>query len=243
MPKKAVEAVLHRHQTQQPTEDIRVIGFRRDGQVLEAELTLHRPRSDKNDSSELIFTAVFPDASLAQLKEIKLQHRAYAWIEFGDVALQPGKSAAKETSPPTAPPSGGEGKPRGRSTADAASGMPLRRFDPGFPVGMIALSPDGKLIAAANVGPTRLGLRGGTGVIADNWRPVVKLFDTATGKTVVPVKFTTKEEDALDSENVTPLEIAVLAFSPDGKVVAVGTRWGHLRLCDADRRTAAVSGG
>ena len=98
---------------------------------------------------------------------------------------------------------------------------------------MIALSPDGKLTAAANVGPTRLGLRGGTGVIADNWRPVVKLFDTATGKNVVPVKFTTKEEDALDSENVTPLEVAVLAFSPDGKVVAVGTRWGHLRLCDA----------
>ena len=53
VPKKAVEVILHRHQSHVPTEDIRMLGFRRDGQVVEAELDLHRPKSDKNDSMAL----------------------------------------------------------------------------------------------------------------------------------------------------------------------------------------------
>ncbi len=93
LPKHGVSWVLQRNPAGLPSEDLRVIGLRRDGAVVEAEMRLQGPK----DGKEL--TALFVDAWLRQFKEIKLQHRRYHWVEFRDVALQPDKSAPKEKRP------------------------------------------------------------------------------------------------------------------------------------------------
>ncbi len=128
------------------------------------------------------------------------------------------------------------GTKEGKTSRAPVSSLPapLHRFDPGFPVGLIACSPDGKLIAAANDRPTMILLGGGHSKVANNWQPAVKLYDAATGKTIVSLKLAAKEEDALfaDPETVAAFRASALAFSPDGTVLAVGTGIGQVKLFD-----------
>jgi serine/threonine-protein kinase len=84
-PKHAVHVVVQRGRASLPSEDVRVIGLRRDGSVVEAEMQFQA----SGNGMEL--TAVFADASLKQFKEIKRQRRPYQWIEFRDVAMQLGR--------------------------------------------------------------------------------------------------------------------------------------------------------
>ncbi len=91
----------------------------------------------------------------------------------------------------------------------------------------IAYSADGKLIAIANGNPT---IRGGKA--KDNWKPSADILDAKTGKTVVSLKLTTRAEDGVIewTKQVTHSQATALAFSPDGSVVAVGTRIGQVKL-------------
>ena len=96
----------------------------------------------------------------------------------------------------------------------------------------IACSPDGKRIAIANANPTIVQETSIKGRAADNWKPVVHVLDTETGKIVVSLKLTTADEDTVlaATERITHIETTALAFSPDGNLLAVGTSIGQLKL-------------
>ena len=96
----------------------------------------------------------------------------------------------------------------------------------------IACSPDGKRIAIANANPTIIHDTSTSSRVADNWKPAVHILDAETGKTVVSLKLTTAEEDAVlaKTERVSHMETTGLAFSPDGLLVAVGTSIGQVKL-------------
>ena len=104
--------------------------------------------------------------------------------------------------------------------------MPLRvrHFETGDQVKTIAYSPDGKLIAIANGNPTF--------PLSDDWKRRAEVLDAETGKTVISLKLTTSEEDAVlaATEGIHHFEVNALAFSPDGNMVAVGTGIGQVKL-------------
>jgi WD40 repeat protein len=105
------------------------------------------------------------------------------------------------------------------------SGPPvrLRQIQTGDRVKAIASSPDGRFVAYAN------------GPADDDWKPTVEILDSGPAKTIISLKLTTAEEQALlaQSEREPPfLEVEALAFSPDGNVLAVGTRAGQVKLFD-----------
>lgn len=99
----------------------------------------------------------------------------------------------------------------------------------------IACSSDGKLIAFANANPTRTMQRAGTMRVKDDWKPSVIILDVGTGKTIVSLELLTAEEDEVlaATERVSHVETTALAFSPDGKIVAVGTSIGVVKLYNA----------
>ena len=99
----------------------------------------------------------------------------------------------------------------------------------------IACSADGKLIAIANGNPTHIMLGNGASRVDGGWMPSADILDAETGKTVVSLKLTTAEEDAVlaATERVSHFEATALAFSPDGNMVAVGTSIGQVRLFNA----------
>ncbi|MHC4406283.1 MAG: WD40 domain-containing protein, partial [Planctomycetota bacterium] len=98
----------------------------------------------------------------------------------------------------------------------------------------IAYSADGKLIAVANGNPSLIRGQGWSRV-KDNWKPSADILDAETGKTVVSLKLSTPDVDALlaATQRVSHCEATALAFSPDGDVVAVGTSIGQVRLFNA----------
>ena len=98
----------------------------------------------------------------------------------------------------------------------------------------IACSADGRLIAVANGNPTRIMMGSGRSRVED-WQPSVDILNAETGKTVVSPKLTTAAEDAVlaATERVSDTEATVTAFSPDGKLVAVGTSIGQVKLFNA----------
>ncbi len=104
----------------------------------------------------------------------------------------------------------------------------------------IACSSDGKLIAFANANPTRIMQRAGTSRVKDNWKPSVIILDAGTGKTIVSLELLTVEEGEVlaATERVSHAEATAIAFSPDGKMVAVGTSIGLVKLFNA--RTGEV---
>jgi len=99
----------------------------------------------------------------------------------------------------------------------------------------IAYSADGRLIAIANGNPTIIHETSRTSRISDNWKPSADILDAETGKTVVSLKLTTADEDAVLAaiERVSHVEASALAFSPAGNVVAVGTSIGQVKLFNA----------
>ncbi len=96
----------------------------------------------------------------------------------------------------------------------------------------VACSADGKSIAVANGNPTRIMQSGGTSRVKDNWKPSVDVLDAETGKIVVSLKLSTADEDAVfaATERLSHFEATALAFSPDGKVLAIGTNVGQVKL-------------
>ena len=96
----------------------------------------------------------------------------------------------------------------------------------------IAYSADGKLIAIANGNPTITAQGGGMMRAKDNWKPSVDILDAKTGKTVVSLKLSTDDVDALiaATKRVSHFEVNALAFSPDGSLLAVGTSIGQVKL-------------
>ena len=260
MPKHGVSWVLQRNPAGLPSEDLRVIGLRRDGAVVEAEMRLQGPKAGKE------LTALFADAWLKQFKEIKLQHRRYEWVEFRDVALQPDKIAPKEKMPgarrrsgtansdgrgsktdggaKTAPPAAPAQKPDELSLRFGGAIQCTNRFHPNFHAETIACSPDGKLIAVGNAASGKSMSTNGRALIDGNWRPRVDVFD-ADSKLIAALKLTSPEEDKLlaeasnlwlahwGPERSPYFEVNSLTFSPDGNLIAVGTSVGQVKLFNA----------
>jgi uncharacterized protein (TIGR03067 family) len=91
----------------------------------------------------------------------------------------------------------------------------------------IAYSPDGKLIAVANGNVSF--------PVAEGWKRAVVILDAETGKALLSLPLETKEEKAIlaATEGLPHFEVGPLAFSPDGKVLAVGTGMGQVKLFNA----------
>ena len=91
-------------------------------------------------------------------------------------------------------------------------------------VSAIAYSADGGLIAIAN------GNR--SFPLPDDWKRSVEILDGETGKSVLSLRLTTEEEDAVLSaiEGMPHFDVGPLAFSPDGSLLAVGTGLGQVKL-------------
>lgn len=99
----------------------------------------------------------------------------------------------------------------------------------------LAISPDGKLIALANGNPMITIETPTKSSVADNWKSIVDILNSETGKVIVSLKLTTPEEEAVlaATDRVTHVEATDLAFSPDATVIAVGTNIGQVKLFKA----------
>jgi WD40 repeat protein len=95
----------------------------------------------------------------------------------------------------------------------------------------VACTAGGTRIAVANRSPT---FRGGN--VEEGWEPLVDILDAVTGDTIASPTLATKEElTALSmAERVSHFEVTALAFSPDGKTLAVGTSIGQVKLFNAE---------
>ncbi len=114
--------------------------------------------------------------------------------------------------------------------AEAPTPQQLLRFNTRGSVNVIAMSADGLLVAVATDLPVS------NKPVEQKGRPLnsagVEIFDPATGKSVVILQLTTKDEDAIlaKSRRDPYFEIKALAFSPDGKMLAVGTSVGQVKI-------------
>jgi WD40 repeat protein len=127
--------------------------------------------------------------------------------------------SSDNTNPPPPPAST---SPQETTTAKTKSER-IRHFTTGASVTTIALSADGKLVAIAS----------GSGA-EDDGKPSVEVLDAKTGKTVASPEPTTDEDEAvLAATGRSHFEAKALALSPDGKLVAVGTGGGQVKLFNA----------
>ena len=140
---------------------------------------------------------------------------------------------ASQTPPPAAPAAAAPAQ----STPDSSKSW---SFKTGGRIRTISCSEDGKLLAVANGNPTMIVLENGTSRVKGDWNPSAEILDARTAKTVAVLKLTTADEDAVlaATPRLSYFEVTALAFSPDGKVVAVGTSIGQVKLYDA--RTGAL---
>jgi WD40 repeat protein len=146
------------------------------------------------------------------------------------VLRQTQRGADSGQSPPAAaaPPAAPAAAAPAESTTSASKSW---NFKTRASVKTIACSEDGKLVAVANGDPTMTMLENGTSQVRGDRKPSAEILDSRTGKTVAVLKLTTAAEDAV--LGATPrFEVTALAFSPDGKVVAVGTSIGQIKLYD-----------
>ena len=99
----------------------------------------------------------------------------------------------------------------------------------------LAYSADGKMLAVANGNPTMIMHGGGRSSPKDGWKASVNILDAATGKTLVSLEVTSADEDAVlaATPRISHVEATAVAFSPDGKLVAVGTSIGQVKLYNA----------
>ncbi|MCY2968008.1 MAG: hypothetical protein NT069_30995, partial [Planctomycetota bacterium] len=99
----------------------------------------------------------------------------------------------------------------------------------------IAYSHDGQRIALAGSNPTLTLTDDGNSSPSEDWNPQVQIVDFDYAKSVLSLRLTTDDEDAVlaATENISHMETTALAFSPDGKQIAVGTNVGFVKLFDA----------
>ena len=99
----------------------------------------------------------------------------------------------------------------------------------------IAYSNDGGRIALAGSNPTVTLTVGGNSRPSEDWNPQVQIVDFDHAKSVLSLRLTTDDEDAVLAaiERISHIETTALAFSPDGKQIAVGTNVGFVKLFDA----------
>jgi hypothetical protein len=118
----------------------------------------------------------------------------------------------------------------------------LLQFKSPISINVIAYSSDGKLIAVANGNPTIVMQANGKPKVIDNWRPAAEILDAETGKSIVTLKLTNAEEDAVlaAANRVSGFEVGALAFSPDDKVLAVGTSVGEVDPIFRTRRSVKL---
>ena len=64
-------------------DELRIVAIAKDGRLIEPKLHV------SGHADERSLWATFPDLSLRQIREIKLQHRPYVFVEFHGVATQP----------------------------------------------------------------------------------------------------------------------------------------------------------
>jgi WD40 repeat protein len=119
-----------------------------------------------------------------------------------------------------------------KSTEDMPKPKRLQDFPTREKNKIIAYSPDGKLIAVANGDPSLIMQTNGTSKVMGKWHPWVEIFDAETGKAVLSLQFSNIDEDASlpGFKGISHYEIAALAFSPDGSVLAYGTSIGQVKL-------------
>jgi WD40 repeat protein len=125
--------------------------------------------------------------------------------------------------------------PAGQAKAGKANAV--REFKADWAVATVACSPDGKLIAIANGGPSLVLQTDGTSRLAGDWRATAQVIDAMTGKMLALLKLTNADEDAVlaATPRVSHVEVTALAFTPDGSQLAVGTSTGQIKLFDAHR--------
>ena len=142
--------------------------------------------------------------------------RVEVWTTPGGGGDAPAPAAKAPQPPPPAA--------AAPQTKPAAAAKPASDFPTAAGVRTIACSPDGKLIAVANEVQEQ-----------DDWSPAAEILDAVTGKTVASLKLSTAEEDAVlgATRQVSHVEVLALAFSPDSKLLAVGTSIGQVKLFDA----------
>ena len=104
----------------------------------------------------------------------------------------------------------------------------------------IACSADGTRIAVGTGNPTLVMRASGKSRVRGSWRPTAYLLDAKTGAHLVSLRLTTGDEDAvLDAtERVSHFEVSAIAFSPDGKMIAIGTSIGRDQVVRCENRGA-----
>jgi WD40 repeat protein len=115
-----------------------------------------------------------------------------------------------------------------RTTTTTSTGPKLvRRFQTNAQAELIAYSEDGKLIAIAHGGSIL--------PVMNDWKRGPEILDAETGKTIVALQLTTKDEYELlaAAQGIPIFKVDAIAFSPAGSVVAVGTSAGQVKLFNA----------
>ena len=97
---------------------------------------------------------------------------------------------------------------------------------------VVAISRNGRLIAVGNSNPTLIMRGGAINSVADQWKPTVYVLDANTGKIVVSLVLTTSDEDKVlaNTQRISHVETRAFDFSPDGKMLAVGTSIGQVKF-------------
>ena len=98
----------------------------------------------------------------------------------------------------------------------------------------LACSLDGKWIAVANGNPTK-NMRTNGSIPSNGWQPQVQIIDATNKKTIASPILSSEAEKEMLAKIKEDLwyEVTALAFSPDGKQLAVGTSIGQVKLFDA----------
>jgi serine/threonine protein kinase/WD40 repeat protein len=169
---------------------------------------------------------------LGRISVVRLSpDKAVCRIESRQGEIRRGDRVTTQINPPTA-----AATPAAPAAPTSDAPQRVNRFRTGL-VGndaRIAISPDGKLIAIANGNPRRILQTSGASRVEGNWKSSVEILDVESGKSlrVLPVNSDEYEAVIAATEWVTHSEATALAFSPDGRLLAVGTSIGQVKLFD-----------